>query len=36
MNGTPFGPAFSIQQWMPNGLIALGLDGMLYSLIRAG
>jgi hypothetical protein len=36
MNGMPFGPAFSIQQWLPNGFIALGGDGVLYSHIRAG
>jgi hypothetical protein len=36
VNGMPFGPAFSIQQWMPNGFIALGGDGVLYSHIRAG
>jgi hypothetical protein len=36
MNGMPFGPAFSIQQWLPNGFIALGADGVPYSHIRAG
>lgn len=36
MNGMPFGPAFSIQQWLPNGFLALGADGVPYSHIRTG
>jgi hypothetical protein len=36
LNGAVFSPSFSIQQWMPNGFIALGGDGILYAHIRAG
>lgn len=36
MNGMQFSPAFSVQQWMPNGFIALGGDGVMYMHVRAG
>lgn len=36
MNGMVYSPAFSIQQWVPNGFIALGGDGILYLHVRAG
>lgn len=36
MNGAVMSPAFSIQQWLPNGFLALGGDGVLYMHMRAG
>lgn len=36
MNGMMMSPAFSIQQWLPNGFLALGGDGVLYMHARAG
>jgi hypothetical protein len=36
VNGVTMSPAFSIQQWLPNGFLALGGDGVLYMHVRAG
>lgn len=36
VNGMMMSPAFSIQQWQPNGFLALGGDGVLYMHVRAG
>jgi hypothetical protein len=36
MNGMPIAGALSIQQWLPNGFVALGADGLMYTFIRAG
>ena len=34
--GMPIEGAFFIQQWLPNGFVALGSDGVLYTYIRVG
>ncbi len=36
LNGMPIAGAFSIQQWLPNGFVALGADGLMYTFMRIG
>lgn len=36
LNGMPFNAMWQIQQWVPNGFVALGADGIVYTFLRTG